>query len=46
MRARAVAPTTTQRRDQIVYLGVSLCKDYANFYVKIMYCCVKTTDFH
>jgi hypothetical protein len=30
------------RCDPVVCLVVSLCEDYAGFYMKTMYCCVKT----
>jgi hypothetical protein len=45
MRARAVAPATTRRRDRVVCFVVSLCQDYANFSVKTMYYCVKAMNF-
>jgi hypothetical protein len=43
---RAVAPTMTRRRDQVVCLVVTLCEDYVNFCVNTIYCCVKTINFH
>jgi hypothetical protein len=45
VRARAVAPAMTQRHDRVVCLVVSLYADYADFCVKTMYYCVKTTVF-
>jgi hypothetical protein len=41
-----MAPATMRRRDRVVCLVVSLCEDYVNFYVKTIYYCVKTMDFH
>jgi hypothetical protein len=45
VRLRVVAPATTWCRDRVVCLVVSLCEDYADFCVKTMYYCVKTTNF-
>jgi hypothetical protein len=41
-----VAPAMTWRRDRVVCLVVSLGEEYVDFYVKTMYYCVKTMNFH
>jgi hypothetical protein len=43
---RVVAPATMRCHDRVVCPVVSLCEDYTYFYMKTMYCCVKTKDFH
>jgi hypothetical protein len=45
VRERAVALAMRRRHDRVVCLVVSLCEDYAEFCVKIMYCFMKTMDF-